>query len=50
MELPRHAEFIIASYAVTVLLVGWMIVGTITAARRARRRLDALTDSTGKPR
>jgi len=46
-ELPRHGGFILASYLVTFGLLAWMVLGTLMASRRARRRLRELEAAAG---
>lgn len=42
IDLGPHAAYIIASFAVTGLILGWMIVGSVMALSAARRRLARL--------
>jgi heme exporter protein D len=42
IDLGPHAAYIIASFAATGLILGWMIVGSILALSGARRRLARL--------
>ncbi len=38
----KYAVYVVAAYASTILILGWMIISTITANARARRALDEL--------
>ena len=49
MDLGRHPSFIIASYAVTVLMVGGLILRAILDHRAQKRALADL-ESRGAPR
>lgn len=42
LELGRHGGFILVSYAVAVVVLGGLLLGTILRYRAARRRLAAL--------
>jgi heme exporter protein CcmD len=43
-ELGRHGGYILASYAVTVLIIGALIALTVISYRRAQTRLRATGD------
>ncbi len=45
----KYGWFIWSSYAVFAALIGGVIVQTLVSARRARRRLESLTDAQGRP-
>lgn len=42
IDLGPHGAFIIASFAVTGIILGWLIAGSLLASRRARLRLERL--------
>lgn len=42
IDLGPHAAYIIASFAVTGLILGWMIIGSVLALSGARQRLARL--------
>jgi heme exporter protein CcmD len=42
MTPDKHAPYFIAAYAVSALVIGWMVVDTWWRARRWRRRVEQL--------
>lgn len=42
IDLGPHAAYIIASFAVTAAIFGWMITSSLLAFRHARQRLERL--------
>ncbi len=42
IDLGPHGAFIVASFAVTGIILGWLIAGSLLAARRARLQLERL--------
>lgn len=42
LNLGPHAAYILASYAVTGAILGWMIAASLLANRDASRRLQAI--------
>ena len=49
MDFGKYAPFIWSSYGVFALFIGGVIAATLISARRARRRLEALTDEQSRP-
>ncbi len=50
IDLGPHGGYILASYAATGLILGWMVLGSLLANRAARRRLVTLeAEGTGGP-
>lgn len=47
-SLGPHAAYIIASFAVTALILGWMIIGSVMALSGARQRLARLEKGRGE--
>jgi heme exporter protein CcmD len=42
IELGRHGGFILASYAVAIIVLGFLALATLSRYRRARERLAAM--------
>jgi heme exporter protein CcmD len=48
LELGRHGGYILASYAAAVVVIGGLIVFSLTNYRRAKARLAAAGDADGE--
>lgn len=50
MDFGKYAWFIWPSYVVFALLIGGLVAATLRSSFAARKTLEKLTDSDGKPK